>query len=1269
MNNLDPDFVEEDLADQLDNVVPTRGYQMLQVVGLGGSAGGITALRQFFEAMPPDSGMAFVVIVHLSSEHESLLADVLQRSTEMPVVQVQETAQILPNTVYVIPPRKALTTFNGALRLNDLPVERGKHVAVDLFFRALADSHGPHASAIVLSGGDGDGAIGIKRIKERGGLTIVQDPEEAEQSGMPRSAFATGMVDWVLPVADMPARLLAYHRLEDKIRLPPEDGPQPALPVPPPAGADESLLRDILSFLRTRTGRDFAYYKRATIVRRIGRRMQVNGVQDMLSYLDCLRTLPGEAGALLQDLLITVTNFFRDSDCFETLEKQIPELFRGKGQSESVRVWVCACATGEEAYSVAMLLSEYARTLDNPPSIQVFATDLDEEAVQTARDGVYPVTIEADVSEDRLRRFFTRDQRGYRVRRELRETVLFAVHDLLKDSPFSRLDLITCRNLLIYLTGEAQTRAFDIFHFALKPSGHLFLGSSESVEEDTRLFSVVDKKSRLYVQRPTPRASLPIGAGPGTLALAFETHQQHVGEGTHVAGRAFDIMPMANRLGSRGIESRHRSWGDMHLRLLEHFAPPSVLINSDYEILHLSPNAGQFLQFSGGEPSTSLLEAVHPSLRIELRAMLSQAAQTGHSAEAANLPVDLHGQASMVTIRVSPATDVGAGLYLVVLKPETVDKPVAGANVTVRTEPDAVARHLDRELERLKSQLRETVEQYEASTEELKASNEELQAMNEELRSATEELETSREELQSINEELTTVNHELKIKVDELGHSNSDMHNLMDATAIATIFLDRDLKITRYTPPAVTLFNLIPTDVGRPLTHLSTQLHYPTLVEDAKRVLERLVPIEREVDGLNSWFLARLRPYRTIEDRIAGVVLTFVDISERKQGEAALRRSAELMRLVIENARDYAIFSTDLKGCITAWNTGAERLLGYSENEVLGRLADVIFTDEDRAAGVPKQELKTAQREGRASDDRFHQRKDGSRFWASGVLMAMHDSGGPVVGFVKILRDQTEARNAQQALEQSQQKLLAALVQNENDRKALESANAAKDQFLAVLSHELRTPLTPVVMAVHMLLRRGDLPAGVRETLEVIHRNIRVEAHLIDDLLDLTRIARGSLDILREPVDMHEIIRNAVEVSMPDILGKQQELTLSLEAPTHRLTGDPHRLQQLFWNLLKNSSKFTPARGHIAVATRVKDSTFIATVTDDGVGIDTDTLPRIFDAFTQGGTWVTQQFGGLGLGLSISKATATAHGGKLQAASDGRDRGAQFTLELPLTPP
>lgn len=1385
-----PDHAEQDLADDFDNGVPARGYQMLPVAGLGGSAGSIPALLAFLGTVPPDSGIAFVVVLHLSPEHDSNLAPLLQRATSMPVTQVTETERMEPNRVYVIPPRKGLKTMDGFIRLFDLPERRNRHVAVDHFFRTLADTHGPHASAVVLSGVDGDGAIGIKRIKERGGLTIAQDPAEAEFEGMPRSAIATGMVDWVLPVADIPGRLLDYHRQESRLRLPPEDGPRPALP-PSQAVADEAQLRDVLTFLRTRTGRDFAYYKRATILRRIGRRMQVNGIDDLAGYMNCLRTRPGEAGALLQDLLISVTNFFRDGTCFDALQTRIPELFRNKGHGDTVRVWVAACATGEEAYSIAMLLNEYARTLEAPPIIQVFATDLDEEAIHIAREGVYPSAIEADVSEERLRRFFLKEHRGYRVRREVREMVLFAVHDLLKDSPFSRLDLVSCRNLLIYLNREAQARAFEVFHFALRTGALLFLGSSESVEDGSSLFSVADKKHRVYIQRPAPRAGLPVPSGPGSLAIAMEAQGTREDGATHAPGRNFDTAPGMTRIGGRAPEARGVSWGEVHLRLLDHLAPPSVLVDAEYDILHLSPAASRFLQFSGGEPSRNLLRSVHPALRIDLRAVLYQAVQSNEMTHVPGITVDLPEGSVTVAMRVAPARDVAPDLLLVVF--ETVLSGPAEADEGEPRAPDPVARQLDREIERLKSHLRDTVEQYEASTEELKASNEELQAMNEELRSATEELETSREELQSINEELTTVNHELKTKVDELGHANSDMHNLMDATAIATVFLDRELRITRFTPSAVSLFNLIATDVGRPLTDLTSRLRYATLASDAQGVLDTLMSMEREVgEHGNHWYLARLRPYRTIDDRIAGVVLTFVDITERKRAqeaqldaeakfraivsqasvgvlqldpgnrvtfanermcsllgyrenelvgmdldaliheddraahgasltrmklerepfeiekrllrrdgsevwvhnsvaalpgapgdvdatiavcvditerkraEAALRSSEEHLRMMIENAREYAIFTTDIDRRITSWNSGAQRILGYTEQEALGRSADMIFTSEDQVAHVPEAEARQALTDGRAGDDRFHVRKDGTRLWVSGMLMSMQDGAGRIVGFVKILRDQTDARRTQEQLEHSQSELLNALAENEAARTALESASVAKDQFLAVLSHELRTPLTPVLMTLQTLALRKELPEDVHKSLDVIRRNIRAEAHLIDDLLDLTRISRGTLEFVRQPVDLHQIVRSAADVCEGDFQAKQQSFTLALDAPESATVGDASRLQQIVWNLLKNASKFTPDRGNIRVSTRGRDGKWFMDVSDNGMGIDAEAMPRIFEAFVQGGEWVSKEYGGLGLGLSISKSTAEAHGGRLQADSRGKGQGATFTLELPL---
>ena len=701
-----PDRCEEAHPNEIDNIVPTQGYEMMPMVGLGGSAGSIVALREFFEAMPADSGMVFVVILHLSPEHESSMPALLQRHTPMQVVQAEDGMKVEANVVYVIPPGKHLTSLDGHLQLTDLEPERGKRVAVDLFFRSLADTHGPHAAAIVLSGADGDGALGVKRIKERGGLTIAQDPDEAEHPSMPQSSIATGMVDWVLQVAEMPARLLDYTHRETRLRVPPEEGPQPAKAPPKAEDQDEAALRDVLAFLRARTGHDFSYYKRATIVRRISRRMQVNALEDLPSYLSFLRTHPGESGALLQDLLISVTNFFRDRESFQTLELLIPGLFKNKTSSDCVRIWSPACATGEETYSLALMALEHARTLDAPPAIQVFGCDLDNAAIQAARAGLYPETIAADVSEERLRRFFQKEHGGYRVRRELREMVLFAAHDLLKDAPFSRVDLISCRNLMIYLNREAQKRALDIFHFALKPSGLLFLGSSESLDEGSALFSAIDKRHRIYVQRPAQRTGLPVPAGAGTLQRALEAQERAHGGPVLPRGAFVGQPSITGPLGTELARSEERvSPAELHFKLIERFAPPSVLVNRDYEIVHISENAGGFLQFSGGEPTTNLLRVVHPNLRIGLRTALFQAAETNLPVKVPHVPMETEGAQRLLDIRVSPAREAAPGFLIVVFDvqeplQQTVEEEVAqtsappgtGANCTAARARDRVVK-------------------------------------------------------------------------------------------------------------------------------------------------------------------------------------------------------------------------------------------------------------------------------------------------------------------------------------------------------------------------------------------------------------------------------------------------------------------------------------------------------------------------------------------------------------------------------------------------
>ena len=830
------------------------------VVGLGASAGGIKALSDFFENVPADSGMAYVVVVHLSPRYESNLPALLQAKASIPVTQITHTVEVEPNHVYVIPPSKYLVIVDGTIKLTEPERQRGAHTSIDLFFRTLARAYGRDAISILLSGTGADGTIGLGQVKEEGGFVIVQDPAEAEYADMPRNAIATSDVDLILRVSDMPAKLMALRDGGQRLQF-----PDPPTEETPFSDENESALRDLLGLLRMGTGNDFSNYKRPTLIRRIARRMQVHGIHHLNGYLTYVREHPEEVSALMRDLLITVTNFFRDHAAFEALEKQvIPALFADNGPRDQVRVWSAGCAGGEEPYSLAMLLAEFSETVAEPPETQIFATDIDDRAIAEGRECRYPATISLDVSAERLRKFFIQEDSHYRIKKELREKVLFATHNVTRDPPFSRLDLISCRNLLIYLNHEMQERLLEVFHFALRSGGYLFLGASESADATPSQFVVVDKKNRIY-QRST-RASV-LRSLPGTVAPRWPI-----------------------RIPERNSTGAVQTPGQLHEEVVERLAPPSVLIDDDYNIIHVSANAGRYLQVSGGEPSNNLLRLAHPELRLDLRSALLaiRNRDTQKAIESRKVNANIDGQSRSITLSVRP---VPAPMrpqsvsYLVIFDETAETNALATAAQPEPAKEDSeVAARLERELQRTKDQLRVTIEQYETSTEELRASNEELQAINEELRSATEELETSKEELQSVNEELTTVNQEYKEKIEELGRANSDLQNLMASIDIGIVFLDRGLQIKRYTPQIQQLFNITSADIGRPLQHFTNNLDYGSMTQDADESLRSLHSIEREIrsnDGRS--FMARVRPYRTVDDRIDGVVFTFVDISDRKQ--------------------------------------------------------------------------------------------------------------------------------------------------------------------------------------------------------------------------------------------------------------------------------------------------------------------------------------------------------------------------------------------------
>ena len=849
----------------------TAGESGLFIAGIGASAGGVGALQEFFKHAPSGSGIAYVVILHLSPDFDSQLAEVLRGTTEIPVHQVTERVRVEPDNIYVVPPDRHLTMSHGYLEVTKNVGSEDRRAPVDIFFRTLAESHRSRAIAVILSGTGADGSMGLKRVKERDGAVFVQNPREAEFSDMPRNAIATDLVDEVLPVAGIPAKIAGYRERFGTVEIALESDARPE--------DQQQALREILSQLRVRTGHDFSNYKRPTLLRRIERRINMRGLPDLPSYSAYVREDPDEANALLKDLLISVTNFFRDKSAFEFLETDImPKLFAKKRSSEQVRIWCAGCATGEEAYSLAMLCSEMTTGTIDAPKVQIFATDIDETAISVAREGLYTINDAADVSPERLRRFFSKEGDEYRVRREIREMVMFANHNLIKDPPFSHLGLVTCRNLLIYLNNTAKERVMETMHFALEPGGYLFLGSSESVDGSSDLFGTYSREHHVYQSR--------------------QTGQRHFAVPESLPTFKFEPAPSRSSKWQETTALERLTFGELHQQLLEQYAPPSVIINEENEVVHLSERAGRYMRVAGGDPSTDLLRMVLPELRLELRTALYQAMQRRTNVEVRDVKVKIGNEMESVTIHVRPvlgADDPAKGFILVLFEPSREPSPVVERIVT-SNEP--IARQLEDELARAKLQLRSASEQYEIQTEELKASNEELQAINEELRSAAEELETSKEELQSINEELRTVNQELKVKIEELTIASNNLQNLINSTDIGTIFLDRSLRVQLSTPAARQIFNLMPVDFGRPLSDITHRLKYDGVIHDAETVMEKLQTIEREVsttDGLD--FVMRVLPYRTSEDRINGVVMTFLDITERKLAERELlERTEELTR-------------------------------------------------------------------------------------------------------------------------------------------------------------------------------------------------------------------------------------------------------------------------------------------------------------------------------------------------------------------------------------
>lgn len=845
------------------------GQAEFPMVGIGASAGGLDAFKQFFSAMPADSGMAFVLVQHLDPTHESLAAELLATSTPMQVVQVEDRMPVEANHVYVIPPNRYLTISAGVLHLSEPTVRRGMRLPIDFFFQSLAEDQGDRGVGIVLSGTGSDGTLGARAIKGHGGMVIAQNPETASYDGMPRAAIATGMIDYVLAIQDMPEVLIKYIRgawVSGSSEL-----------EPPDEGITDHLDK-ILTLLRAQSKHDWRCYKKNMLMRRIQRRMHLNHLKSMADYLCVLRENRAEIQQLFQDLLIGVTGFFRDPEAFEALKEQvIAKLVQEKDPDAQFRVWVPSCATGEEAYSIAMLLIEQLQPVPRHCKIQIFATDINEKALEFARAGTYPESIAADLAPEYLRQFFHPHDQSYRVNKQLREAVVFASQDLISDPPFSKLDLISCRNLLIYLEPEIQRKIISLFHFALSEGGYLFLGNSETVGQQDDLFEPVSTQWRIYRRLASVR--------PYEIAFPMTSSLDD---------------PRVIRSGTQRVKPRPVNLRDLTQQvLLRDYTPAAVLINCRHEILYLHGLTGRYLDLPAGEPTRDLMSMARAGLHARLRTAVHRALQGGQQVTVTDARVKRGETYYPVKVTVRPVQEPQAAEGLLLVTFEEIPEPATAlVGDTIPSEVDeSLIRQLEYELKTTRENLRSTIEDLEAANEELTSTHEEAVSRNEELQSSSEELEASKEELQSLNEELNVFNSQLQNKVEELETAHNDLANLFSSTAIATIFLDTQLRIKRFTPAITQLFSLISADVGRPIHDFAHKFNDGNLLDDTQTVLATRMPIEREVYTADEhWYIQRILPYQTLDNRISGVVITFVDITARYQAEKAMqeaRRYAE----------------------------------------------------------------------------------------------------------------------------------------------------------------------------------------------------------------------------------------------------------------------------------------------------------------------------------------------------------------------------------------
>lgn len=1330
------------------------------IVGIGTSAADIESIEHLLRHLPADAALSVLIVCRDAPAPYDLPAR-LSQSSAMPVIDLTheplEAQRILANHVYVSAfapgATSSLVVQNGTIVQQDGFMCDGpaSHV-IDSLLQSLAEDQSDHAIGIVLSGHGQDATSGLRAIKEAGGLTLAQEPATALCKTMPQSAVLAGYVDVVLPVEQLPAKLLEYARHVAAFRR--------RFGLTLAAGTAELLIQ-VCDVLRERTRHDFRHYKRQTLARRVQRRMQIRHAEDLSSYLALLRAEPQEAELLFRDLLIGVTQFFRDPEAFEVIEHRILPALLARATEEPLRAWVAGCATGEEAYTMAILLREAVEKRGLSRPVQVFATDVDDNAIKSARRGVFALTIAEHLTPERLERFFVRQGGSYVAAKELREICVFSQHDLIRDPPFSRIDLLSCRNVLIYFDSAVQRKLLPVLHYSLRPEGFLFLGPSEHVAGHSGLFRSVDKKHRVFQKLQTNLAQM----------VEFPVAQK-----TPALGRLVGMEETTGHSVSRPL------LGELFQRvLLQEYSPLAALITERGEILQISGASASILELPHGPFENNIFNLTKRELRLEVRTAVHKCVRSGEVVILDGLKMDYDGKPSILRITVRPLTrsETESRAFFIVFewRPQAMAAD-ASAHAISQGSDDSLVHELENELRRTKEDLQSTIEELETSNEELKSSNEELLSINEELQSANEELQTSKEELQSVNEELQTVNGELGKKVDELNRANDDLRNLFLSTQIATIFLDHQLRVKRFTPATAEVFRLIDTDVGRPISDITAPFCDNSWMDDIHEVLRTLVPKERTVRTLDlqHWYMVRVLPYRTQSNVIAGVVATFVDVTAMRRLE---QRAHELAAIV--NSSQDAIVGQMLDGTITSWNRGAELLYGYTSREAIGQNIAMLMPVESLHE-IDEQKRRVVAGDLTSPIEALRLRKHGRAVHVSMLTSPVYDEDGGLQAISTIARDitrrkETEAENIRLATELRQalsdlQTVLAAApigiavknlsavgatlgnkacaalfnmpenvnlavadishfqvmhdgyvvprdqlalyravrgeevlgeeydvvfkdghrkriavsavpLRNEDggirgavatfvdvtaERQAvddLQTMARKKDDFLALLGHELRNPLAAIVTATELLRRTlGDEHS--HKGLDILQRQMNHMTRLVDDLLDVARVSRGKIKLERQAVDLGALLQAVIDDHRSTAQARELNIQFHKNPTQLWVNGDAVRLSQVFSNVLGNAYKFTRPQGSVMLQMNADSRYATVTISDTGIGMDADLVQRIFQPFEQGQWSLDRGFGGLGLGLALSRQLLDMHGGTIRAASDGHGKGSTFDISLPL---